>query len=216
MVDELVISLTGVAVRQENVSAADYFFETSGIYLLPEPIPYDGAVLQLRVFGFLNDESLEILFGANGFMFNDNMGFNQVDAYLYIVVYRPDPSRNAYNLIKGPILVTHQFAPAVLPKNNNEVLGWPVKEGDKVGVYIPERCMNESSGILLCPSQANLDFRHVFPNSTECRSAFYSPTGLEGLNTISVDQFSEVQVRLNMEVKISKPSKTGKATCTHY
>ena len=71
--------------------------------------------------------------------------------------------------------------------------GWPVSQGDRIGVIISDVCDTSSGSMPACPAQANL-------NDTASRaSALYLPVG-----TSPLTNFRTVGVNLNVRVSIGK------------
>ena len=176
----------------ENFSQDDLFVHTGGVYLLADPVQFDGVILQIKAFGLVTAEQLALYYS----------GVIDVSAYAYALTYTQDPDTNAYSVSNGPKYFYHSFVPATLPKNQSEILDWPVKKGDRIGVFIPHECTNYTYE-LYCPSQVNL-----LTNEGECASAYFSNNsgpGDEGnydVGDLNNVQFEEVMVRLNIEALI--------------
>ena len=180
----------------ENFSPDDLFVQTGGVYLLADPVPFDGVILQIKAFGLVTAEQFDIY----------SSGGNALAPTAYALTYTQDPDINAYSVSNGPQYFYHSFTPAILPKNQSEVLNWPVMKGDHIGVFIPHVCLNRTDNgqpVLYCPSQVNL-----LTNEGECVSSYYSNNsgpGDEGnfdVGDLNNVQFEEVMVRLNMEALI--------------
>ena len=181
----------------ENASVRQFFLQTGGsIYLFSEPVPNNGTLFQIQTFGYFTDENFQRLLSSTSLtrIFN---------AYLFVVVFRPEAEKGSYRLIHGPQEDRHLLEP------ENLTVEWPVQRGDLVGVIIPRSCTNETNVIdgrerIVCPSRVDLR-----ADPWDCSSAFYSPfdtdLGLnsEDLRNIPTNQFEEVQVQLSMEVSIS-------------
>ena len=175
-----------------NFPQDDLFVQTGGVYLLADPVPFDGVILQIKAFGLVTAEQLDIYYS----------GVTEVAPYAYALTYTQDPDTNAYSVSNGPQNFYHSFVPAILPRNGSEILNWPVKKGDRIGVFIPHECTNHTYA-LYCPSQVNL-----LTNEEECASAYFSNNsgpGDEGnfdVGELNNVQFEEVMIQLNMEALI--------------
>jgi hypothetical protein len=180
----------------ENASVRPFFLQTGGsIYLFSEPVPDNGTLFQIQIFGYFRDDDFQRLLSSTTLTSTFN-------AYLFVVVFRPEAGTGSYRLVHGPQEDRHLLQP------DNLNVEWPVQRGDLVGVIIPSSCINETSldGRLriLCPSRVDLR-----TDPWDCSSAFYSPfdtdLGLnsEDLKNIPASRFEEVQVQLSMEVSIS-------------
>ncbi len=147
----------------------------------------------MKVFGYLKEENLRKLFnisvGKPVIMFPNS--FNIIP-YLYMLVYRPSVNTKVYNLIYGPVLITHEFSPNITHLNVS------VRKGDLIGVLIPRECIDGPDDDEFCPSQVNL------PTNGNCPSAFFHSTDdIEMLRDIEASEFIEVPVDLSMEVNIA-------------
>ena len=71
--------------------------------------------------------------------------------------------------------------------------GWPVSQGDRIGVIIMDTCDTSSGSMPACPAQANLI------DTASCASALYLPLG-----TSPLTNFRTVGVNLNVRVSIGK------------
>lgn len=178
----------------EDTSVDMFYVQTSGLYLFSAPVPDRGAIVHIRSFGYVSDESFEQP--------------DDIIPYLYVVVFRHEVARRSYRLLRTPAKLTHGRAPGVLPKGNG-VLNITVRRGDRIGAIIPKSCTNVSynnDDHTLCPSQINLR-----TGPTVCTTALFHyyntdtmDPDFEDLESISEDQFEEVQIKLNMEVLISR------------
>ena len=173
-----------------------FYYNTSGIYLMSTPVPSPGRITNITIYGYLSDENL---IRANQ---NENginvPGFNLfVLPFANAVVYRLDSESNLYRLMRMSDPITHIIAPGSLAPGLT--LNWPVEEGDRIGVLIPDMC-DEQSNPVTCPSQVNLRV-----SADECLSAlFYNPFDADSddLSSIDANLFEEVPVRLNMAATI--------------
>ena len=181
------ISANVLASFDSQTGVNQFFVQGFGLYLFSEPVPESGKIVRIQTFGYLNDDDL-------------SRGFDTIATYIFVVVFRPDVESEAYQLINNPEILAHGFGPGELPEEG-EVLDWPVERGDMIGAIIPNCCINMTYE--LCPAGITL---RTAP--TDCLSALYYPfnTGtefdFEGVQTIRQDRFEEVQLSLNMEVKI--------------
>ena len=177
----------------DNVT--DYYIEVSGIYLLQDPVPKDGVILNARAFGYPN---LDLILDFNDSLVSDQSHFK---SYLSFLVYRLNTEMTGYNLAHGPARITHNIAEeGTLPINRDERLDWPVAVGDRLGVLIPSECLEGSNGVKMCPSQVNLDA------GGKCLSAlFYNASdSVTDIDDIPRDSFREVNLRLSVEVIITR------------
>ena len=175
-----------------NFSPDNLFVQTGGVYLLADPVPFDGVILQIKAFGLLNAEHLDIFY-------SDEI---DVEPYAYALTYTQEPDTNAYSISNGPQYFYHSFVPGILPRNRSEILNWPVKKGDRIGVFIPHECTNYTYA-LYCPTHLNF-----LTNKGECASAYFSNNSGHGdeddidVGDLNNVQFEEVMVRLNIEALI--------------
>ena len=173
-----------------------YYTRDSGLYLLPEPVPNDGIITRMRALGILSDRDYELYI-------RNRLNPLDVSMYLFFAVFRLDTDSSSYQLIHGPEMATHTIMEPAVAKN----LEWPVRAGDKIGAIVPDSCFNgTNSPPFPCPSRFNF---HVPEN--HCLAGLYSPVNMssvddmdleEPLDGISIDQFVEEQVLLNVEAKI--------------
>lgn len=149
----------------------------------------------MRALGILSDRHYEI------FM-RDELDIFAITGYLFLLVFRLDTDSGTYKLIYGPEQVVHSIFDSVV----TEGLHWPVERGDRIGVLIPDSCVNDiSDGPFPCPSHINL---RAFPN--DCSAALYHSFNMSNVDmnltaelaSIPTNQFMEEQVRLSMEVVI--------------
>ena len=179
-------------VRFNGTSIATFYYNVSGIYLLPQPMFSEGNIVDIRVFGYLREEDLILLVDANRAAAQNGQTISftcEIRPFLYILVYRPDAVSGALTLIHGPALISHNLSPGCLMPD------WPVMKGDFIGVLIPEMCMESmESEITLCPSQINLRT----PGSRCLSALYYNPSSdeVEQIMELGLDQFEEVQVEL--------------------
>ena len=167
-----------------------YYTRNSGLYLLPEAVPNDGNVAEMRAYGILNYEV---------YIKNQIDQFD-ISMYLFFVVFRLDDDSGSYQLVHGPEMATHTIGEPTLASG----LAWPVRRGDRIGAVIPNGCFNDvTSPPFPCPSQIN--FR--VPQN-DCSAALYSPTTLSRdmnlSSSIPANQFVEEQVMLNIEAVIEQ------------
>ena len=179
-----------------NHSLSNHHINTSGIYLLNESVPFDGRILRIRAYGYFSDEN--ILWDTYR-----NTSSTDIYSFLFVVVYRINEKGSAYDLIHGPARISHDtISPGSLPTSSNmdQTLDWSIEYGDKIGVFLPDDCVNGSDGNLMCPSHVNL----VVGNES-CLSAEYRSGGgsLADLDDVRIDSFEEVQLMLNLEVTIA-------------
>ena len=182
---------------------APFYINTGGVYLLPEPVPFDSTVLSIRGFGLPGVR-------LNKFLDSDPLipppqetdaVMNHVAPFLYVLVYREMSNRKGYyTLVQNLTQLAHGFAPGRVPADRSKSLDWKVQKGDFIGAYIPYSCVNRSSdGLFQCPSQINLV-------TDTCLSALYNPA-LTGVNNLLTTNFREVSILLNMEVLLAPDSK---------
>ena len=171
-------------------AATGFYVNTGGIYLHRNPIPFDGTLLAIEVFGFTGEASIDSITESDIFFPEPlitpafiNGQFSE--PFLFILIYRPIMDGTVYELVHGPTQMSHGLAPERI------FLQFDVQEGDFIGVYIPRECVNRTdTEHPQCPSQVNL-------RTNSCRSAFYY-SGLDGVDSIPVMEFEEVSVNLNM------------------
>ncbi len=186
---------TFIATGQNLTALMEFYINSGGIYLLPEPVRFNTKILAVRAFGFL-DDTLDVTTDLGPFL-PKFLEPREIQSFLFVLVYRPIRNGSVYSLVQNLTQLNHGFTPGRLPVNQSKTLDWDVQEGDRIGVYIPRQCFNRSDGFVVCPSQINLE-------TSECCSALYHP-GLEGVDNLSKDEFKEVQVWLNLEAILSAP-----------
>ena len=167
-------------------STSDFIVDASGTYLLPDPVPFNGTVATIRIFGLFSEDN------AASFLLQDGI---LATPYVCLLMLRQSMESGSYKLVSEPRKFFHTFMPGVL---NKDQLNWTVQEGDRIGVVIPCDCYVYEDQTF-CPSHINL---RAGPD--ECLSAlYYEGNVLEDLNdTIPVGLFQRVQTRLNLEVRI--------------
>ena len=154
-------------------------------------IPSAGYLNKIEAFGYLPDETVAII-SANE-MIGDPMFQIPIIPILYVAVYRPNYTRGEYVLLHGPENITHMLELGVLELG---VTAWPVQEGDRIGVFIPDMCVNVSD-TTFCPAQVNLR-----PLTNDCVSALYY-SGLGDNLVIDMNGFDEVYVNLSVSATIT-------------
>ncbi len=198
MEDALIANI--ITAFRENRTVTDFYIQTGGIYLFSEPVPYNSKIARIRAFGYVRDEILKWIFQTEP---SNNVN---VVPILYPLVLRQDLESESYQLIHGSIsmsdLLFHGLSPGSLPVEEDQVLDWAVKKGDRIGALIPPDCFPNPNvpSQLLCPSYINL---RATPQ--ECLSAlYYEVDDMEDLEDVNfpVNQFNEVHVRLNLEATL--------------
>ena len=174
-----------------NLSVSNFYIQSGGVYMLPEPVPHDGRVLHVRAYGYFSGENLLRVLGPDP---------ESAAPSLLVLVFRLDEESKSYQILYNHLLTHGEF-----PGEVN--LDWQVQRGDRIGAFIPYSCNSKNitgDTILLCPSQINIRVER-----SSCLSALYHPADLNALNyndSIPADQFQEVQVQLNIEALISPTS----------
>ena len=185
--------------------AAEFYVNTGGIYLHRRPIPFDGSIISIEIFGlFMPGAENTNFIIADSFLPEpsetpDLLG-DLPEPFLFLLVYRASMDGTMYELVHGPKQASHGLS------LGRVILGWDVQEGDFIGVYIPRMCVNRTADNLLpqCPSQVNIKMN-------SCLSAFFHP-GLNGVDEIPINEFQEVSVQLNVRAVLSSaavPSSTA-------
>ena len=179
----------------------EYYVNTGGIYLLPEPVPFNGKIISLKVYGFV-DETINVTASLDPFIPTPTQSgvlttnkSSVAAPFLYVLVYRPSKDGGVLSLAHNLTQLSHGFTPGRLPSDPGQTLDWEVQSGDYIGAYIPRECVNGSDGILMCPSQINLQ-------TDDCLSAFYHPA-LERVDNLSRVELEEVSLQLNLEAILS-------------
>ena len=179
--------------------ATEFYMNTGGIYLHRRPIPFDGTILAIMIFGFTGEQSTNSMTDLDSFSPEPSktpalLGNIESEPFLFVLVYRPGVDGTMYELIHGPTQMSNGLVPRRVP------FDLEVQEGDFVGVYIPRECVNGSdTQFPQCPSQVNV-------KTDGCLSAFFHP-GLNGVDSIPVNEFQEVSVQLNMIAVLSPAGK---------
>lgn len=181
----------------ESDSIEPFYYNTSGLYLMSDPVPRSGRISNVMAFGYLREEDVLDLFLANidvESIDSENVNFTTLPI-AYVVVYRPDFLQNVYTLVHGPEALTYKFEPGII------LVDWEVEEGDRIGVILPERCETAENFDypMVCPAKLNLRVM-----DGRCLSALYALLSLEDdVSRIEMNEFVEVYVDLNMAVSIS-------------
>ena len=98
----------------------------------------------------------------------------------------------AYQMVRqGSISITSMATKGCKKITRDQ--GWPVNQGDRIGVIISDVCDTSSGSMPACPAQANLN------DTASCASALYLPVG-----TSPLTNFRAVGVNLNVRVSIGK------------
>ena len=143
-----------------------------GIYLMPETVSCNGILVSVETCAFFNR-----LIDTNLFR-------------LTVGVFRPEDG--AYQMVhQGNIGITSRAT--VGCKRITRDQGWPVNQGDRIGVIIMDTCDTSSGSMPVCPAQANLI------DTASCASALYLPLG-----TSPLTNFTAVGVNLNVQVSIGE------------
>ena len=119
---------------EQNVT--EHYVNTGGIYLLPEPVPFDTKIDVLSAYGF------------PGYIYNFTMDLDlgpfipkpsepDGEVFLFFLVYRPTRNGSVYSLAHNLMELRHGNFPGRLPRNPARTLNWEVQKGDFIGVYIP-------------------------------------------------------------------------------
>ena len=102
------------------------------------------------------------------------------------------PGDGAYQMVRQrSISITSRATKGC--KRITQDQGWPVNQGDKIGVIISDVCDTSSGSMPVCPAQANLI------DTASCASALYLPLG-----TSPLTNFRAVGVNLNVQVSIGE------------
>lgn len=187
-----------------EVDFSDSYVNTGGVYLLTEPVPYNGRITILKAYGFA-DFQLNITTDLAPFLpelyevplSNNNDNISIGPSFLFTLIYRPVQDGSVYRLVRNLTQLNHGFSPGFLPVDPSQTLNWEVQKGDLIGVYIPRHCVNRSDGILVCPSQVNL----VADSTSSCSSAMYH-SAWGGVDNLVSSEFKEVSLQLNIEAVI--------------
>ncbi len=207
----------GAVIGQINQSLLNTFysdeeayrelFVNTGVYLLPEPAPFNRKVVSMKAYGFL-DLTINTTTNLGPFIpMPSESGVlvtneSSVAApFLYVLVYRPTKNGSVYSLVQNLTQLSHGFTAGRLPMNQSRTLDWEVQKGDLIGAYIPRQCVKRSDSIPMCPSQINL-------RTDDCLSAFYHPA-LKDVDNLSRTEFREVSLQLNLEVTLSSNVRAG-------
>ena len=188
------------AAAKNNISAiSDMLVETAGIYLIRRPIPHNGTVTAVTIFG------IRKMISSNNFITDPDSFLPKPSTestnpahtlFLYVMVYRASEAGTVYKVVQGPSQMGNGLEPGRLPSNQGKSLNWEVQEGDLIGVYIPRKCrITLGTATVICPSHINI-------KTNSCLSAFYHP-GLNGINDIPINEVQEVSLQLNIEAVLS-------------
>ena len=163
-----------------SLGKVEYSLENSqnlragGIYLMPEVVPCNGMLFFVETCAFFNRLMDTNLFRLTVGLFREGDG-----------VYQMVHQRN--------IRITSQDTKGCKSIQTTRDQGWPVNQGDRIGVIIMDMCDTSSGSMPACPAQANLI------NTASCASALYLPLG-----TSPLTNFRTVGVNLNVRVSIGK------------
>ena len=142
-----------------------------GIYLIPVTVPCNGIVVFVETCAFFNR-----LIDTN--LFSLTVGLFRGDG-AYQMVHQMNISITSMATKGCKSIIRDQ--------------GWPVNQGDRIGVIIMDTCDTSSDSMPVCPAQANLI------DTASCASALYLP-----LDTSPLTNFTAVGVNLNVRVSIGK------------
>ena len=163
-----------------SLGKVEYSLENSqnlkvgGIYLMPEALSCNGRLVFVETCAFFNR-----LMDTNLFRLTVGL-FRQGDG--------------AYQVVRQTnISITSKATNGCKSIQTTQDRGWPVNQGDRIGVRIMDTCDTSSGSMPACPAQANLI------DTGSCASALYLPFG-----TSPLTNFRAVGVNLNVRVSIGK------------
>ena len=138
---------------------------------MPEAVPCNGRLVFAEICAFFNRLMDTNLFRLTVGLFREGDGVYQM-------------------VRQGNIGITSMDTKGC--KKITQDQGWPVSQGDRIGVIIMDTCDTSSGSMPACPAQANLI------DNASCASALYLPLGSPLTN------FRTVSVNLNVRVSIGK------------
>jgi len=213
----LIIRWVNLLLRDPSASAADLYINNGGLYLLERNVTMRGRVNNICAFGYSNTDFNRFLFVPNTTEFDIT---TDVRLYVLVVLLRQLPEDlDQYSPVYPPAVLYHDLNEDCLGLSDG--LEWFTEPGDRVGVFIPDDCVQLQSleGVfiseelrssrfnMLCPSQLNLVLD--FPRY----GTFVNNSPLLGINqfledgvTFVTDDFQNVSVWLNMNVTITAAS----------
>ena len=192
-IDDATVFTNILSFINQNISLNTFHYNATGVYLMSEPVPASGQVNSIAAYGYLRNEDVKRLVIANAEVNATSTGvfIFPILPLLFGLVYRPDIRQGTYRLLHGPTMITHRFEVGL-----SATLDWPVREGDRIGVMIPDACTVNTTPEF-CPSKVNLRV-----SRNECLSALYYNGGSDAV--IPMSQFEEVLVRLNVQAVINQ------------
>ena len=150
------------------------YLRAGGIYLIPETVPCNGILVFVETCACFNRLIDTNFFRLTVGLFRERDGAYQMVRQINIRI-----TSNATKGCKSIPLIRDQ--------------GWPINQGDRIGVIIMDTCDTSDGSMPACPAQANLI------DTVPCASALYLPLG-----TSPLTNFTAVGVNLNVRVSIGE------------
>ncbi len=204
----------GLLSSNASGSVSDFYINSGGLYLLPEYLPIRGEVSSVCAVGYTNVEFESFLFKPNSREIDPQ---TTVRPFVYVVLLRPrtEDNGNLYSLVYPPAILAHGIISGCIGVPDG--LQWEAREGDRIGAFIPSECVMVDSipddvfvlqeihnqFTQLCPSQINLVADRIESYGIYVtNSSSLSVEDLTDELSMSMDQFDNISVHINMNVTI--------------
>ena len=186
----------------ERVDATTEASEDTGLYLLSQPVPFNGTVARVRACGLLLAKDTKSILEQ----------VNYITMFAFVAIYRQVGSTENYIRRYIPYLLhyivsrSERFGCGV---NDLTALGWNVSRGDRVGVLVPHTtCFhfsdNSSTVMAACPAHVNL----IDPVKNCSQAYFFRgsslPTSSEVPEKLTLRDGYPQNVFINLEITIGK------------
>lgn len=204
-----------VAYLNAEGAVSGLYVDSGGLYLLPESVPRKGQVRDICAYGYTSDAYIKYYTFPNS---TEIDVYTSTRPFVYIVLFRRNYEDEEYSIVFQPALLHHHLYENCLTRSDG--LNWQVEVGDRIGVFIPSKCIMPDDVELtdvfvkdevkkyfamLCPSQINIialpgdNSLALFANDT-----FLSVEDIKNFTFKSDKEFATTSARINMNVTIEQ------------
>ena len=210
----LLLRWVNLLLRDPSASAADLYVNNGGLYLLERNVTMRGMVNSICGFGYSNTNFDHFLFIPNTTAFDIT---TDVRLFVFVVLLRLLPKdMSQYSLVYPPAILHHDLNEDCLGQSDG--LEWFTEPGDKIGVFIPDSCVELRSleGVFVSEELRNSQFNKLCPSQMNLvldiprYGTYVSNSSLLGIDnflkdeiTFDMEGFENVSVWLNMNVSIT-------------